>query len=89
MRSREIRKEAVEAQNMAMQAHKTAEKAAWLCVAQGWASLLRQRTADAGAATQEQNVSAYNKGRRRRKGAQKLRTKVRRGTARQGVAAAR
>ena len=88
MRSREYRREAVEAQSMAMQANRTAEKAAWLCVAQGWMSLLRQRTSNAGTGMAEAHVPAHQGSGRRHKKAQKGRSKVRRLNAHRGAASA-
>jgi hypothetical protein len=40
----EYQKEAANARNMASRSPGEAEKAAWLCVAQGWLSLLKQRS---------------------------------------------
>jgi hypothetical protein len=39
----EYQKEAANAQSMASRSSRAAEKAAWLCVAQGWLSLLKQK----------------------------------------------
>lgn len=39
----EYQQEAANAQNMASQSSRAAEKAAWLCIAQGWISLWKQR----------------------------------------------
>jgi hypothetical protein len=40
----EYQNEAANAHNRASRSRRTAEKAAWLCVAQGWLSLLKQRS---------------------------------------------
>src|SRR5688572_10963309 len=73
MNAVEYHKEAANAHNMASRSPGEAEKAAWLCVAQGWLSLSKQRGFGTAATTERSGRSSGITRRSKRKSKFRLR----------------